>query len=253
MPYIDWFCGETVLSGTSLRDNDRKENNSMNLKDCKDPDAILENRELLMQELHHELANCVFPDQNHTNHIYKVTKDDIGKGAFDHSSAIANCDALYTKERNLLIGVFSADCVPILIYDPTQNIIAAIHAGWRGTMKQITKKMLDVLINEENCNPEDLKCYIGPALDFFSFECEKDVVEQVRNLPIESEKFIIDKGNGKYLVDNKRINMEFMLQAGVLDTNIVMHHGDTMESSEDYFSYRRDKNGERHLTFIMQK
>lgn len=253
MPYIDWFCAENVLSGTSLRDNECFENFNMSLNNSKDIEQVIKNREKLMEEIHHDLENCAFPIQTHSTNIHKVTKDDIGKGVYEHSSGIADCDALYTKERNVLIGVFTADCVPILIHDETQGIIAAIHAGWKGTVNEITKKMLNTLIMEENCNPKDLKCYIGPALDFFSFECEDDVVSQVKNMSFDTEKFIIDKGNGKYLVDNKRLNMQMMLDAGIPDTNIVMHHGDTIESDEDYFSYRKDKTTNRHLTFIVQK
>lgn len=253
MPYIDWFSVENIFAGTTLRDNEKFEHNNMSLKATNNNDEIIKNREALMKEINHDLKNCVFLNQTHSTNIHKVTKEDLGKGAFDHTTAIDDCDALYTKEKDVLLGVFTADCVPILIYDEAQGIIAAIHAGWKGTVNEITKKMLDILIYEEDCDPKELKCYIGPALDFFSFECEEDVVEQVKNMSFDTKRFIIDKGNGKYLVDNKRLNMQMMLDAGIPDINIFMHHGDTMESEEDYFSYRRDKTNERHLTFILQK
>ena len=253
MPYIDWFSAEDIYAGTSLRDNTREENNDMSLKSSDNPKAVINNRKALMKELHHNLDFCCFAHQSHSDHIHKVTKEDIGAGCYSDKDAIQDCDALYTRELGVLLGVFSADCVPILIWDPEQHIIAAIHAGWRGTVKEITKKVLDTLIYEEDCNPAELRCYIGPAIDFFSFEVDKDVIDEVKKMSFDTTKFYMKKDNGKYLVDNKRLNMQMMLDAGVLDTNIFMHHGDTFENDEDYFSYRRDHKTNCHMSFILQK
>ena len=253
MSYIDWYGVEEIYAGTSLRDQTKKEENSMALHTGNDGTAIIENREALMKELNHDLKHCVFANQTHSCHIHKVTKEDLGKGAYSIDNAIADCDALYTREKNILIGVFTADCVPILIYDRGQGIIAAIHAGWKGTVQEITKKMLHTLIYEEDSDPKELYAYLGPAIDLFSFEVGEDVIAQVKQMSFPTESFFIAKGNGKYLLDNKRLNMQMMLDAGIPDTHIFMHHADTFENEEDFFSYRKNKDRGRNLTFILRK
>lgn len=253
MAYIDWFSVEEIYAGTSLKDKDRKEGNSFALHTCNDIDAIIENRKNLMKELNHSLDLCVFANQTHSDHIHKVTKEDIGKGCYSTEDAIMDCDALYTREKNILLGVFTADCVPILLYDHKQKIICAIHSGWQGTVKQITKKMLDVLKYDEDSEMEDIYAYIGPSIDFFSYEVGEDVIEEMKKMDIDYQKFMIPKGNGKYLIDNKGMNQEMLLQAGVKDTHIFMHDADTFLDEENFFSYRKNKDTGRNMTFILQK
>lgn len=253
MSYMDWYSVEEIYAGTTLRDKDYKEENNLALHTCQDEKAVIENRKLLMKELNHNLDLCVFADQTHSCNIHKVIKEDIGAGAYSVKDAIADCDALYTKEKNVLLGVFTADCVPILIYDKGQGIIAAIHAGWKGTVQEITKKMLDILIYEEDCDPNELYAYIGPAIDFFSFEVGEDVIKQVKAMSFDTTPFIIPKENGKYLLDNKRLNMQMLLDAKIPDTHIFMHNADTYEEEENFFSYRKNKDSGRNLTFILRK
>lgn len=253
MPYIDWYTVQDVYAGTTLRDNERKLHNSMSLKNAADKEAVIDNRKALMEELNWDLDKCVFAHQTHTDNIHKVIKEDIGKGAYSDESAIPECDALYTREKNILLGVFTADCVPVLIYDKEQHIIAAIHAGWRGTTKEITKKMCEKLIYEEDCDPKELYAFIGPAADFFSYEVDQDVIDEMKKMSFNIEKYMIKKSNGKYLIDNKRMNYQMLRDAGIPDLNIMVHDGDTMSNEEDFFSWRRDKRNECHLTFILQK
>lgn len=253
MAYINWFSIEDIYAGTTIKDTNKKQNNNLALHTTDDSEAVIENRKALAEELGIKLEQCVFANQTHSDHIHKVVKDDIGAGAFSVKDAIQDCDAFYTNEKNVLLGVFTADCVPILIYDKEQHIIASIHAGWQGTAKGICKKMIDTLIYEEDSNPEELYAYIGPSIEFVNYEVSKDVVDELKQLSINTEPYILEKDNGKYLVDLKGVNQQIMLDAGIADTNIFMHHGDTFEDDENFFSYRRDKDSGRLLTFILQK
>lgn len=253
MGYIDWFSVEEVYAGTSLRDHTKQEEGSLALHTSENPEAIIENRKILMKELNHHLDHCVFANQTHSDNIHKVTKEDIGAGAYSMKDAIPDCDALYTREKGILLGIFTADCVPILLYDKSQDIIAAIHSGWKGTAKQITKKMLDVLKYDEDCEMEDIYAYIGPAIDLFSYEVGEDVIEALRKSGLNIETCIIPQENGKYLLDNKRLNMQILLDAGIPDTQIFVQDGDTYSNEEDFFSYRKNKDTGRNMTFILQK
>lgn len=253
MGYIDWFSVEEIYAGTTLRDNNRKQQGSFALHTGENEEAIIENRKALMEELNHSLNKCVFANQVHGDRIYKVSKEDIGAGAYSTKDAIENCDALYTREKELLIGVFTADCVPILLYDKAQKLIVAIHSGWKGSAKQITAKTLNLLHLEEDCEMEDMFAYIGPAIDFLSYEVGEDVIQELKNSGLSLDKYIIPKGDGKYLLDNKGLNMQMLLDAGIPDTHIFVHDGDTFENEEDFFSYRKNKDTGRNMTFILQK
>lgn len=253
MSYIDWYSVEELYAGTTLKDIDKKESNNLALHTCTNEADIIQNRKDFMKELNHNLDFCVFANQTHSDHIHKVTKEDIGAGCYSTKDAIEDCDALYTREKNVLLGIFTADCAPILLYDKAQGIIAAIHSGWQGSVKQITKKMLHTLLYEEDSEPEDLYAYIGPAIEVFSYEIGEDVVEQLKQTGMNIDTFVIPKGNGKYLFDNKRMNMQMLLDAGIPDTNIFMHDADTFENNLDFFSYRRNKDKGRNMTFILRK
>lgn len=253
MSYIDWFSVEEIYAGTTLKDFEKPEAYSMALHTSEHPAMIIENRKAFMQEINHHLDNCVFANQTHSATIHKVTKEDIGAGAYSTKDAIQDCDALYTRERNVLLGVFTADCVPILLYDKAQGIICAIHSGWKGTVQEITKKTLDLLHLEEDCEAHEMYAYIGPSIEFLSYEVGEDVVKEIQTMSFPTEKFIIPKENGKYLIDNKGLNMQMLLDFGIPDTHIFMHDGDSYENNEDFFSYRKHKDSGRNMSFILRK
>ncbi|MDF9823655.1 YfiH family protein [Breznakia sp. PF5-3] len=253
MPYINWSSIEELYAGTTIKDIEKSQNNNMALHTTEDSEAVIQNRKDLMEELNFELERCVFANQTHSTNIHKVTREDIGAGAFSTKDEIKNCDALYTKEKNILLGVFTADCVPILIYDKGQNIVAAIHAGWKGTINELTKKMLDTLIYDEDSQPEELYAYIGPSIEFLNFEVSLEIAEKVKAMSFDTEVFVIPKENGKALIDLKGLNHHMLLSAGIPDTHIFIHHGDTYEDEEDFFSHRKRNEQGRMMTFILQK
>lgn len=250
---IYWKHHKGLIAGTTLRNPDKKENNNMALHCGGNLSDIIENRKHLADKLNIHLDQCVFANQTHSDHIQRITSADAGKGCTSIEDAIMDCDALYTREPNLLLGVFTADCVPILLYDDVTGIICAIHSGWMGTIQQITTKTLRVLIEQEGCNPENLHAYIGPAIAFSSFEVGNEVVEKVRQLPFDTCPYIKQKNEIKALVDNKGLNFQMLLDAGVQEKHITVDKNDTFSVNESFFSYRRDHQCGRHLSFIVRK
>ena len=87
------------IAGTTLKVLEHPEGFNMGLHACKSKEAVMTNRKTFSQDLNIPLENCVFAQQTHSDHIYEVTAKDKGKGAFDYESAIADTDALYTKEK----------------------------------------------------------------------------------------------------------------------------------------------------------
>lgn len=99
--------------------------------------------------------------QEHTDIILRVGKSDCGKGLFRNQPDV--CDGLITNEPGVALVCFAADCTPILFYDPVQRVVAAIHAGWRGTANGIARKAVEKMIAEFGSRPEDICAAIGRA------------------------------------------------------------------------------------------
>ena len=243
-----------ILAGTTLKVQGEPELFNMALHAAKDPEAVMQNRYKMAEDFHLSVDQFVFTQQTHSDHLVKVTKEDMGKGAKDYATAIPDTDALYTREKGILLGVFHADCVPVLLYDPVEQLVAAIHAGWQGTVKEITGKTIAYLKEHENVNPANLHVYIGPAICQNNFEVEDDVVEKVKAMSFDTSAFIYHTENDKKsFVDNKGLNRQQCLNAGVLAENIRMDKNCTFANQENFFSYRKDKDCGRHCSFIMIK
>ena len=250
--YLIWKNDQKLLAATSLKVTDQPSSFNMALHVNDDNQKVIHNREQLAKDFDFDLHKAVFAKQTHSDHIHKVSKADIGKGAYEYASAIEDCDCLYTKEKDICLGVFHADCVPVLIYDPIQEIICAIHAGWQGTVKEITRKALEVLINQEGCNPKNILVYIGPAISQANFEVDDDVVEKVKAMSFDTKDYIYtNQSNKKSYVDNQQLNAQQCKLMGVDASNIYIDKNCTYSNQEKFFSYRRAKECGRHMSFIM--
>lgn len=242
------------IAGTTLKVASQPEAFNMALHVCKSEEAVLINRARFAKDLDIDLNRCVFSKQTHSDHIKEVTKDDLGKGVFDYASAIEDTDALYTKEKGVCLGVFHADCVPVLIADPIKEIVCAIHAGWQGTVKEITAKSIAYLKEHEGVNPENLKVYIGASITQSNFEVGMDVIEKVRAMSFDtSSTYYFNETTQKGFVDNKELNRLQCLNEGVPMKNITVDKNCTYSNAENFFSFRRDKDCGRHMSFIMLK
>lgn len=252
MNIIEWKPSVDIIAGTTLRDIHRAENNDMALHTGHDKHAVIENRKTLSRQLGIGLNQWVFAQQTHSDHLYEVKKADAGRGTLIYEDGIADCDALYTHEAGIALGVFHADCVPVLLYDPITQIICAIHSGWQGTVKEITSKCVHHLVQKEGIDPVNLHAYIGPAIALHSFEVGMDVVEKVKAMSFDTSSYIIGHNQEKAYVDNKGLNANMLINAGVLKEHIRINPNDTFMKNDSLFSYRRDHDCGRHLSFIIR-
>lgn len=253
MNYITWKNDSYIIGGTSLRNKTQKENGNLALHVGGNLEDIIQNRKDFSDTLGIDIKQWVFPQQTHSDHILEVTKDDCAKGVFTYESGITDCDAIYTKDKHVALGIFHADCVPILLYDPMNGIICAIHSGWQGTVKEITRKAIETLVNNEQCIPSNLHAFIGPAIGYTSFEVQADVIEKVQTMSFDTTAFMTPLKDGKAHVDCKGLNNKMLLDAGILEENITIDKNDTFTNNESLFSFRRDATCGRHITFIMKK
>ncbi len=160
----------------------------------------------------------------------------------DSPEGVANtderADGLISHSEDLLIGVKTADCVPVLIGDPITKAYAAIHAGWRGTVESIVAKAVENLRRVYSSKPEDMITAIGPAAACRRYEVGSDVIDSFEHNFADSQKYFRPTRDGHALVDLHAANRDQLIAAGVAHTNIFTAPFCTMERNDLFFSYR---------------
>lgn len=241
-----------VVAGITLKNRELPEKNNMAFHTATKVTNVVENRSRLAQEIEQPLEYFVCAEQTHSDHIYKVTKEDRGRGAKDEQSAIPNTDALYTTENDIVLSTFTADCVPVFLYNKHANIIGIIHSGWKGTIKEITAKTLLQIEENENCNTTDFHIQIGTALSQKRFEVDEDVFFLFDALNYADEFITYNKETNKYHIDNQQVVATQCERIGIPPSQITIDQTCTFDSASG-FSYREDRQSGRHLGFIYQK
>ena len=181
-----------------------------------------------------ENSQFIFPRQVHGKHV------EIIEGPIE-SEDIPETDALITKQSGICVCVQTADCVPILIFDPVQKVIAAVHAGWRGTVDKIVSKTIFSMQRKFNSFPEDLIVGIGPSIHMHVYEVGHDVINQVREKLTNYKQLLKPSIHpNKAYFDLWEANRTLLTSTGVLPENIEIM-GFCSFSHEDFFySARRD-------------
>ncbi len=163
-------------------------------------------------------------------------------------------DGLVTNVKNVAIGILTADCAPILFYDPKKNIIGAVHAGWKGAYKKIVKKMINNFKKRES-NLNDILAVIGPCISQKSYEVQNDFKRKFLNQsPQNMKHFKVFKN--KIYFDLKGYIFNQLKKAGI--NNIETIKKDTFNPKNNFFSARRSlkkkKNDYgRNISIIMIK
>ena len=188
---------------------------------------VIKNRKKYLSSFGLELSNLICLNQTHSSNIKIVSSKDAGAGAFEHDNAILNCDAVITGESNLVLAIMTADCVPVLLWDDTKGVVAAAHAGWRGTADEIVKKTVMQMSTEFGCEIQNIKADIGASIG----ECCYEVGTQTAELCGCA---------GASRLDLKAINHVQLTACGVLTNNIQTSTACTSCEKDRYFSYRAD-------------
>ena len=145
-------------------------------------------------------------------------------------------DALITDRPKLYVSVSVADCVPILLYDTVHKAVAAIHAGWRGTVAQIVRKTYEQMLDHFGSRPSDCLAYIGTCIDASTFEVGEEVARQFDD---SLKSWNIDKQ--KYLIDLKKANFQQLYNMGFEPSQIEVSRYSTVLDNENFFSYRKER------------
>ncbi|NTW48283.1 MAG: peptidoglycan editing factor PgeF [Chlorobiales bacterium] len=143
-------------------------------------------------------------------------------------------DAFITDQKQLFLSVSIADCVPILIYDPTHQAVAAVHAGWRGTVEQIVGKTILAMQEKFGTLPEACAAYIGTAIAGEDYQVGEEVACHFD--PAHTRK---EDAPGKFLLDLKAANRDQLRIAGLRDNQVEVSPFSTYQYHQDFFSYRQ--------------
>jgi YfiH family protein len=151
------------------------------------------------------------------------------------------CDALISRTPKILLAVKTADCVPILLSDPKTSAFAAVHAGWRGTSSSIAVRAIEQLQSEYAVNPQDLRAAIGPGANSCCYEVGAEVVKVFKERFPESDRLFTPTRQGHARIDLHAANRDQLVTAGVSPDRIHTAPLCTMDRSDLFFSYRREK------------
>lgn len=175
--------------------------------------------------------------------VWQVHGDDIKtvKTPADAANTEEKADAVTSDLHNILAGVKTADCVPVLIGDPLSKAFAAVHAGWRGTVQSIVAKTIERMSKEFGSHPADLICAIGPAASCRSYEIGQDVIDEFHAKFPESEKYFTPTRAGHALIDLHLANRDQLIERGVQPGNIFTAPFCTITHTDLFFSYRIEK------------
>ena len=149
-------------------------------------------------------------------------------------------DALVTSQRNVLLVVRTADCVPVLIADIEQKVVAAVHAGWRGAVAGIVLETLSVLKQRYGTKLEHVRVSIGPSIGICCFEVDDPVIRPIKeHFPFWSD--VLEPTSATHAkVDLKRLVMHQLMNHGVSTSSIRRSDDCTQCDPDRFFSYRRE-------------
>ena len=173
---------------------------------------VVENLRRLGRALGFDPERCVMTRQTHSDIVRVVTDRDCR--GFCHKD-YPECDALVTNTPEVTLLVFTADCTPMLFFDPVTGAVGAAHAGWRGTAQKIGAKTVKAMVDAFGCKPENIRAAIGPNIGLCHFETDDDVPRAMLASYGEEVRAYIEKRGDKYHLDLKAINALSLRQAGV--------------------------------------
>jgi polyphenol oxidase len=192
------------------------------------PENVQENRTRFFENLGIKSSRVAQSYQAHRDKILKVTR----------CKAYDGYDALITSNKNSFMSVTVADCVPVLVYDTKNQAVAAIHAGWKGTVADITAKTIQMMQVEFNTNPADCYAYVGTCIDESSFEVGEKVAEL---FAYDFKKLVKNGRKVKFFVDLKKANAAQLMKCGIPENQIEISSFSTVLDNQDYFSHRKEK------------
>lgn len=212
-----------AVNGISLRLEDRPAFNSMK-RNGTVSGIEAENRKEFFTSLGFDDSSVARCEQVHGDNVCIV----------ESPTTCSGTDGLITVSRGLVLAVSVADCVPVLIYDRRLKAAAAVHSGWRGTVKNVVGRAVKLLVNELNSKPEDVLAFIGPSAGACCYEVGEDVAMHF------GEQYLLSTEKpGKWKLELKSAIASQLVREGVPPSNIEKSGSCTI-CDRKFHSFRRD-------------
>ena len=222
-------------------------NLSFSVEDAKE--NVLENFRRIGERFGKTPEDFVLSKQSHETKVLKVGTKDRGKG-ITKDRDYEGIDALITDEKGIILSCFSADCVPILFYDPIHKAVGACHSGWRGTKGKILQNVVEEMRKHFSSNPAEILVAIGPSICKEQYVVSEDLalsfLEDYPDLGEDTASPIQRISKDKFQLDLWDLNRRIALNCGIKEEHISISGYCTMENPELFFSHRYSQ-GKRGL------
>ena len=262
-----FFENENIIAGFSERSGgvSPMPENSLNLSFSREPGAnrlnVLENYRIAASQLSVEPGSVTRMSQVHGSDVIRIGEEHRGMGVtreLPGELSVHGYDGMITNVPGITLSTTHADCTPVLLYDPENGAIGAVHSGWKGTCLKIAAETVKRMEEEFGSRPENVKAVIGPAISLKHFEVRKDVYEQFidafSDLGRETLFGLIKKdGTGdnistggaieadpKWHIDMRGFVKLTLIRCGLLADNIFDDDLCTFSDPSRFFSHRRD-------------
>ncbi|MDD5771881.1 MAG: peptidoglycan editing factor PgeF [bacterium] len=194
-------------------------------------ESVEYNRKIFYQNAGCNGNNVYLPEQIHGDNIVEIKENDL--------YLIPGTDALVTKEKKTVLSIMTADCLPILIYDPINEAFGIIHSGWKGTLLFLVTKTLDRMTKAFNTKAKDCHAVMGPAICSDCYEINDDLANKTKEA-FKGKEIGIKRKNNKIYFDLVGINSLLLREAGLEKENIHKTGLCTSCLPGQFYSHRRD-------------
>ena len=206
----------------------------------------LENRKSFLSSLNIDYQDLICAKQVHGSKVKYVNEADQGSGAFAYDTAIPDTDGFITDIRNLPLGILTADCLSIFLYDSQRPAVGLIHAGWRSSKENIVSRAIELMHNKFETNPAELFAGFGPTIKNCCYEVSGEFKHNFATG--------LTRRQGRVYLDLAAVNKKQLNGLGVKEKNIFDSEFCTHCEAQDFFSFRREgKISGRVLSVIMLK
>lgn len=204
--------------------------------DIRDNDQITENLNYFASILNIRPSLFYTAHQTHTNNIkYADGVSGINK---PYGKMFEETDGLITDRDDVALVIKFADCTPVVLYDPIKKVQAVVHSGWRGTVKKISAKAINMMVTDFNCNINDILCFIGPSIDQNNYEVGSEVYDAFKDFEYRDTFF--QPFGEKYKLSMIDANLSILIECKIPLNNIEVCRISTFDTPE-LNSARRDK------------
>ena len=231
-------CFTTRLGGTS---HGIFESLNLSFTRGDDKECVIENYKRVAYALESNIDDFVCSDQTHTTNVLRVGLKEKGYG-LTKDRKYTDVDGLVTNECGVVLATFFADCVPLYFVDPAHKAIGLSHSGWRGTVNRMGKVTIEKMKKEFGSEAKDIICAIGPSICKNCYEISEEVADLfAREFIGHEDEILVNKGNGKYMLDLWKTNEIILREAGIFLENIEITDKCTCCNPTVLFSHRASK------------